>query len=829
MAITDLINKIILEDEFSGAFDKYNRRLDDADSKTGKLTARLQGMVGVGAVVGGTLVAAGAAVKELADRAVEAERSQTNLAVSAAAAAREFGDGVGSIQSWQQTVRDLGDELRVFGDKELNDASARLIDMTKRLGLTEEQMQVVLRRTADLSAGKTDLVGGIERVTAALRGEAESAEFLGLSLSETVIRNYAEAHGLVFQELSDGEKAQLRYQVLLDQTNALQGRAATFANTMAGEQAELIAKWERSSAVLGQQVLPLYQGAVEALGLLASQGSDDIGILTKAQAGFLAGLLTTGAVAVAVYARLVETVQNATNAITAILSGETPETGFFDAIGGGLADSAEIIGKVSEKYNQAFNQITAEYTKMGKVNEDFIEKSSQGIDAIGDSASEAVDATAAAAAELAKAYEDAEEQRVKITQRTTDRLAELEFTHAQRVQRIQEDIVRATAEAAAEAARAREEADSKLAERLAGIERDLASDRAAAVADFNNDVAQLNQRRQEAERDAARETASLERDLRQEIGDINQDLADDLNDRAFKAGQDRLKIIQNFGQRAVKLEQDIANRRKAIDDAFEQEFATADPFRRKILEFNRDEQIKQLGETEAAEKTALESQKNQALTELEDRVAQEAAVLEREATQKKERLRRETEDRKAAIQQQLTDQIAANESERVELERRLAEKQAQLDIAAVEEKAKLQQQHTEELAAIDEQEQAKAVKAQEALAREQKNYADRQALLKFQQEQELNAVQQQFNELESAEKDSHNRRLAETRRFSADMQRLNALAAAYGGGNGSGGSSAGFGANPGTINNFTFNNTGSSRAGNVRTGRSVLDALAGQA
>ena len=82
------------------------------------------------------------------------------------------------------------------------------------------------RRPGDLSAGKTELSDGVERVTAALRGEAESDEYLGLSLSETSVRAYAESQGLLFETLTDGEKAQLRYNLLLEQSNGIQGKAA---------------------------------------------------------------------------------------------------------------------------------------------------------------------------------------------------------------------------------------------------------------------------------------------------------------------------------------------------------------------------------------------------------------------------------------------------------------------------------------------------------------------------------------------------------------------------------------------------------------------------
>lgn len=56
-----------------------------------------------------------------------------------------------------------------------------------------EQMEVVIARSADLAAGKDTLVGAVERVTAALRVEAEASELLGLTLNENYVKSWYEA------------------------------------------------------------------------------------------------------------------------------------------------------------------------------------------------------------------------------------------------------------------------------------------------------------------------------------------------------------------------------------------------------------------------------------------------------------------------------------------------------------------------------------------------------------------------------------------------------------------------------------------------------------
>jgi predicted nucleic acid-binding Zn-ribbon protein len=171
----------------------------------------------------------------------DADNAAFSMQTSVAAANREF-DKVGSVQEWEQTVKDLSKELRIYSDTALKGAVSRTVDMTKRLGLSAEQMKVVIKRSADLGAGKVDLEGAIERVTAALRGEAESAEYLGLTLNENYVKSVYEADKAnikAWQDLTDLEKAQARYNVFLQQSEQFQGRAAASANTFGGALAEI--------------------------------------------------------------------------------------------------------------------------------------------------------------------------------------------------------------------------------------------------------------------------------------------------------------------------------------------------------------------------------------------------------------------------------------------------------------------------------------------------------------------------------------------------------------------------------------------------------------
>ena len=205
----------------------------NASAARGKQTAdRLTGSIKtlIGAYAGWQGVTAATRVLQ------DAEKAAFNLSTSVRAANREF-DNIGSVAEWEATIGRLSDRLKIYADTDLKNAVSRTVDMTKRLGLEKDQMEELIARAGDLGAGKVELEGAIERVSAAMRGEAESAEYLGLTLNENYIKAWHEANNATktaWKDLTDVQKAQVRYQVFLEQTSEMQGRAAESAKTFSG-------------------------------------------------------------------------------------------------------------------------------------------------------------------------------------------------------------------------------------------------------------------------------------------------------------------------------------------------------------------------------------------------------------------------------------------------------------------------------------------------------------------------------------------------------------------------------------------------------------------
>ncbi len=219
---------------------------------------------------------------------LDASSAAYNLEASLKAANRQF--EVGSADEWTARIERLSEELQIYSNTELKNATARTVDMTKRLGLSSDQMERLISLTGDLSAGKTGLEDGVERVTAALRGEAEASEYLGLTLNETYVKGWYEAQGAMqgaWKDLTDLQKAQVRYQVFLEQASATQGKAAESVETYAGA-LKLIRKTIDDSITNNEDLV----AALKEVARVLRENAGELGDAASKLASFAAEVIT---------------------------------------------------------------------------------------------------------------------------------------------------------------------------------------------------------------------------------------------------------------------------------------------------------------------------------------------------------------------------------------------------------------------------------------------------------------------------------------------------------------------------------------------------------
>jgi hypothetical protein len=238
-------------------------------------------------------------------------RNITLPVIGLGAAAVKMASDFEETQSKFNTVfRDISDNAQT-ASKELSDsfglssrASMQLLsdtgDLLTGFGFTQEEalkLSTEVNKLAVDLASFTNFSGGAEgaslALTKALLGERESIKSLGIAITEADLKQYAKEQGLVFKELDRVSKAQLTFQLAMEQSKNAVGdfqRTSTgFANQLRILQGEL----EDVAVELGVEILPLAKdlvGLLRDLAKFTSQFSSEQRTAALQTAGFAAVL-----------------------------------------------------------------------------------------------------------------------------------------------------------------------------------------------------------------------------------------------------------------------------------------------------------------------------------------------------------------------------------------------------------------------------------------------------------------------------------------------------------------------------------------------------------
>jgi len=238
-------------------------------------------------------------------------RNITLPVIGLGAAAVKMASDFEETQSKFNTVfRDISDNAQT-ASKELSDsfglssrASMQLLsdtgDLLTGFGFTQEEalkLSTEVNKLAVDLASFTNFSGGAEgaslALTKALLGERESIKSLGIAITEADLKQYAKDQGLVFKELDRVSKAQLTFQLAMEQSKNAVGdfeRTSTgFANQLRILQGEL----EDVAVELGVEILPLAKdlvGLLRDLAKFTSQFSSEQRTAALQVAGFAAVL-----------------------------------------------------------------------------------------------------------------------------------------------------------------------------------------------------------------------------------------------------------------------------------------------------------------------------------------------------------------------------------------------------------------------------------------------------------------------------------------------------------------------------------------------------------
>lgn len=179
-------------------------------------------------------------------------------------------------------------EATARGRTEAKQAAAITATLARNYGFTSQEIRTVIEVSNDLAAASgRGLADSVQRVTAALRGETESSEALGLSLQVAALKgstSLTEAEKKRLEVMGNVEGAHVRLRVLLEQSAFAQGEAAKQALEGSNNFARLSAAIDNLQTSAGGATGPIAALAGELAGaakqaehLLAAMNAAGVG------------------------------------------------------------------------------------------------------------------------------------------------------------------------------------------------------------------------------------------------------------------------------------------------------------------------------------------------------------------------------------------------------------------------------------------------------------------------------------------------------------------------------------------------------------------------
>lgn len=177
-----------------------------------------------------------------------------------------FGDSADNVLAWSKTTLDA------FGVGE-----QAALDMASTMGDMGISMGIPNQAAADMATSLAELAGdlssfhniSVDRANVALKGiytgETEALKSMGIVMTEANLKQFAEDAGLVYEEMSQAEKVQLRYNFVMEQTATAHGDFAETSGSVANQSKIVKEKLKTLATNLGENLLPIAKDLLEAV------------------------------------------------------------------------------------------------------------------------------------------------------------------------------------------------------------------------------------------------------------------------------------------------------------------------------------------------------------------------------------------------------------------------------------------------------------------------------------------------------------------------------------------------------------------------------------
>lgn len=191
-----------------------------------------------------------------------------------------FGESASVINQWAK------DAKTAYGMSELSAKkyNGTMGAMLKSMGMTDEE---VLNMSTSLVGLAGDMASfynldhdtAFDKIRAGISGETEPLKQLGINMSVANLEAFALANGIekAFDEMSEAEKTQLRYEYLMESTADAQGDFAKTAGSYANQSRILALNVETLQKNIGNALLPVVTSVITAINnLFASPPQDEL-------------------------------------------------------------------------------------------------------------------------------------------------------------------------------------------------------------------------------------------------------------------------------------------------------------------------------------------------------------------------------------------------------------------------------------------------------------------------------------------------------------------------------------------------------------------------
>lgn len=295
----------------------FEKRMESISSKAKSIGDKLSG-IGTALTVGVTTPLA-VAGKSMVDAASDFDENLNKISVV-------FGDSADDVKAWADTAT----ESFGLSMNQALEATSLFGDMATSMGISQSEAASMSTSLAGLAGDMASFKNiGIDEAMTALNGvftgETESLKQLGIVMTEVNLQEFADGLGLVYDDMTQAEKVQLRYNYVMAMSKNAIGDYARTSDGTANSMRTFQASVENLAITLGKNLLPIVtpiiQKATEMVNAFAAADPQLQQLILK-----IAGIAAVAGPALLVVGKMVSVFGSVSGAI-GLLGGKIIELG----------------------------------------------------------------------------------------------------------------------------------------------------------------------------------------------------------------------------------------------------------------------------------------------------------------------------------------------------------------------------------------------------------------------------------------------------------------------------------------------------------------------